>query len=264
MARKPGGVKVKGTVEAATIAGDCAKAMVSGAVARALAAETWAVSSAAGAIARAEADDARAQALVGGAEARAEVYGSQAEAMRDGSRAVSVARGAKALALDTGAVARAEHAGAVAFAETTGARAVAAVPGAVAFGTFDDADVLAESDGAIVLCVGRLPVGKMPDDVPLVADLHRKVYKACLNPGALNMIQWHSLCGTTHCRAGWVVTLAGAAGKALESAYGPAVAAAMIYAKAYPDQPTPDFYEWCNEAALDDIRACAERSSRIG
>jgi hypothetical protein len=257
MARKRGGVKVKGTVEAATIAGDCAKAMVPGAVARALVWDSWAVSSAEGAIARAEAAGAWARSLVKGAEARAETAGAVAQATTGGARAVSTVKGAKAYALDTGAEARAEHAGAVAYAETDGARAVAAVPGAVAFGTFRDADVTAESDGAIVLCIGRLPVGTMPDDVPLIEDLHRKVYEACSKPGALDMTQWHYSCGTRHCRAGWVVTLAGEAGSALEETYGTGVAAAMIYAKSYPDEPTPDFYQWSDGAALADIRRCA-------
>jgi hypothetical protein len=42
------------------------------------------------------------------------------------------------------------------------------------------------------------------------------------------MRQWHA-CETTHCLAGWAITLAGEAGRALEQQYGPARAGAMIY-----------------------------------
>ena len=43
------------------------------------------------------------------------------------------------------------------------------------------------------------------------------------------MEHWHK-CETTHCRAGWVVTLAGEAGKALEDRTSTLFAAMQIYA----------------------------------
>ena len=73
--------------------------------------------------------------------------------------------------------------------------------------------------------------------------------------GALYMGQWHS-CATTHCRAGWAITLAGAGGAALEWALGSAAAGALIYAASRPGKPIPDFYA-SNEAALADMRAAA-------
>jgi hypothetical protein len=81
------------------------------------------------------------------------------------------------------------------------------------------------------------------------------VYAAASQPGALDMRRWH--CGTSHCRAGWIVTLAGEAGKRLEIDTGSTANAAMlIYAASAPGQPIPDFY--CdNEAALANMKARA-------
>jgi hypothetical protein len=75
------------------------------------------------------------------------------------------------------------------------------------------------------------------------------------NPAALEMNRWHT-CATTHCRAGWAITLAGAAGLALEGLLRPCAAAALIYAASYPTLPVPNFNA-TNEDALTDIRARA-------
>lgn len=72
------------------------------------------------------------------------------------------------------------------------------------------------------------------------------------DPLALNMDQWHT-CETTHCRAGWAITLAGAAGATLDALWGPITAGALIYATSYPDLPVPNFLA-SNEDALADIR----------
>src|SRR6185312_15913515 len=65
--------------------------------------------------------------------------------------------------------------------------------------------------------------------------------------GELEMGGWHS-CETTHCRAGWAITIH-PAGKTLESIFGSAVAGHLIYNAAHPKLKTPDFY--CdNETAL--------------
>jgi hypothetical protein len=71
------------------------------------------------------------------------------------------------------------------------------------------------------------------------------------------MSTWHHSCGTAHCRAGWVVTLAGEAGKALEDKYGPSYAATLIYLKSDPTlEKVPDFY--CdNQTALEDMNRLA-------
>lgn len=64
--------------------------------------------------------------------------------------------------------------------------------------------------------------------VPSIPAIHQAVYAACSTPGALSMHRWHT-CDTTHCRAGWVVQLAGKAGAALETIYGTLLAAQLIY-----------------------------------
>ena len=73
------------------------------------------------------------------------------------------------------------------------------------------------------------------------------------NGNALEMGDWHKAgCKTTHCRAGWAITLAGEAGAALEKSHGPATAGAIIYALSRPDKPVPDFYA-STEDAMESI-----------
>jgi hypothetical protein len=87
-------------------------------------------------------------------------------------------------------------------------------------------------------------------EVPRVADLDRRILEALDHGGMLRMADWHT-CETTHCLAGWAVTLAGEAGAALEAKVGSSVAGALIYAASQPDQPVPDFYA---DEALADLR----------
>lgn len=94
-------------------------------------------------------------------------------------------------------------------------------------------------------------------DVPKIDDIHREVYAAASRPGALNMTVWSSHCGTVHCRAGWVVTLAGEAGAALREKVGTPAAAALIYQVSDPEMSRdPD---WCTskDAALADMARMA-------
>jgi len=77
------------------------------------------------------------------------------------------------------------------------------------------------------------------------------------------MDSWHT-CETTHCRAGWVVTLAGAEGKALEKETNTEFAAMMIYKESSPIRVSPvRFYE-SNETAMSDITRCAELERLAG
>ena len=95
-------------------------------------------------------------------------------------------------------------------------------------------------------------------DAPKIPDIHKAVYAAASQPGALDMSTWHRPCGTTHCRAGWVVTLAGEAGAALEFAMGTAAAAAVIYLASDPKlAKIPNFYA-DNETALAEMKQLAE------
>ena len=69
------------------------------------------------------------------------------------------------------------------------------------------------------------------------------------------MADWHT-CGTTHCRGGWVVTLAGEAGKKLEQKTSSLFAAMQIYKKSgYEISPCRFFDD--NETALADMKRLA-------
>ena len=95
-------------------------------------------------------------------------------------------------------------------------------------------------------------------EVPVVEGLDGKIV-ACLEAGEgeLQMGQWHGdggACGTTHCRAGFAIHFAGAAGIALEQAIGSERAGRAIYRAS--TGRAPHFFA-TNERALADIRRCA-------
>jgi uncharacterized protein YjbI with pentapeptide repeats len=101
------------------------------------------------------------------------------------------------------------------------------------------------------------------DGVPAIEKIHQTVYAAASQPNALNMGSWHT-CDTTHCRAGWVIALAGAGGRALEWAIGTPAAATVIYLKSDPKlEKVPDFYA-SNENALADMKRLAEQEAANG
>jgi hypothetical protein len=97
-------------------------------------------------------------------------------------------------------------------------------------------------------------------DAPVIPNIHAAVYAAASQPKALDMRAWHT-CETTHCRAGWVVALAGDEGSALEAKIGTPAAAAAIYIASDPErfktERLPDFYA-SNETALADMKRMAE------
>jgi hypothetical protein len=84
------------------------------------------------------------------------------------------------------------------------------------------------------------------------------VFEAASNPKALAMDNWHT-CEKTHCRAGWVVTLAGEAGKKLERFFDTPLAAMMIYdASSSLPQVSPVKFFDNNEDAIADMKRMAE------
>ena len=96
-------------------------------------------------------------------------------------------------------------------------------------------------------------------DVPVVFDLDKKILDSLTKgEGKLNMSDWHT-CETTHCRAGWAITLAGETGKELEKKFGPRWAATMIYRAS--TGRVPNFFAK-NEQAMEDIKACAEGTAK--
>jgi len=72
------------------------------------------------------------------------------------------------------------------------------------------------------------------------------------------MSKWHT-CDTTHCRAGWVTTIAGDQGKKLEDYYGPILAAVKIYkvSSSIEVKWALRFFE-SNKTAMADMKRCAE------
>jgi len=70
------------------------------------------------------------------------------------------------------------------------------------------------------------------------------------------MIRWHT-CNTTHCRAGWVVHLAGEAGYALERYHNTALAAQLIYRESGSPINPGRFYYDDNEDAMADMQRMA-------
>lgn len=102
----------------------------------------------------------------------------------------------------------------------------------------------------------------MPE-IPVVPNIHTRVLEAVKAPtNALEMGNWHT-CETTHCRGGWVVTLAGKAGKELEAATTTEFAAMQIYKASSPIRISPvRFYE-TNAVEMADIERCAEEESKL-
>ena len=97
-------------------------------------------------------------------------------------------------------------------------------------------------------------------NIPRIPNIHRKIYAAASAPNAFRMSIWYT-CETTHCRAGWAVTLARDEGKALENCIGPSAAGALIYIASDPTiERIPNWY-LRDEDALEDMRICAEREA---
>lgn len=99
--------------------------------------------------------------------------------------------------------------------------------------------------------------------VPVIPDINQAVFAAVSQPGALDMSRWHT-CGTTHCRAGWVVHLAGEAGYALERYHDTALAAQLIYAASGTPISPVRFFADGNDAALADMKRLAEEEAALG
>jgi hypothetical protein len=96
------------------------------------------------------------------------------------------------------------------------------------------------------------------NNIPVIENIHQAVHKAITADGnALDMSQWHT-CETTHCRAGWVVHLAGHRGKLLESMTSTEYAAMMIYKASSEIKVAPTRFYGTNEVSMADIVRCAE------
>ena len=76
------------------------------------------------------------------------------------------------------------------------------------------------------------------------------------------MNTWHT-CNTTHCRAGWVVFLAGEEGKKLEEKTSTLFTAMQIFKKSSPIRVSPTRFFETNDEALADMKRCAEEESSL-
>lgn len=106
----------------------------------------------------------------------------------------------------------------------------------------------------------------MPE-IPIIQNIHQKVLDVIQSDGCkLQMDDWHSdlniqegrHCGTTHCRAGWVVYLAGVEGRRLEEATLTEFAAKQIYKASSKIRVSPNQFYTTDEKAMADIVRCAE------
>ena len=70
------------------------------------------------------------------------------------------------------------------------------------------------------------------------------------------MGDWHT-CETTHCRAGWVVHLAGEEGYKLEKQTDTCFAAMMIYKNSSDIRVSPNKFYLSNEESIADMERCA-------
>lgn len=93
--------------------------------------------------------------------------------------------------------------------------------------------------------------------IPVIPNIHTQILEAVSKPDALNMGNWHT-CDTTHCRAGWVVVLAGEEGKKLEEETSTLFAAMQIYKASSPIKVPPTRFFDSNEIAMEDMKRCAE------
>jgi hypothetical protein len=103
--------------------------------------------------------------------------------------------------------------------------------------------------------------------IPKIENIHQKLLEAVSKDGALQMDTWHeneefneegAHCGTTHCRAGWIIALAGKAGRVLEQQTSTEFAAKHIYKESSPIHVSLTKFYVKNEESMADIIRCAE------
>lgn len=112
---------------------------------------------------------------------------------------------------------------------------------------------------------------KMPE-TPIIENIHQKIHDAVTKKGELQMDDWHAdksknsegeYCGTTHCRAGWVIAVSGKAGVELESIFGTENAAMQIYSKSSEIKVSPTRFYQSNEVDMEDIERCAKEEQKL-
>ena len=96
--------------------------------------------------------------------------------------------------------------------------------------------------------------------VPVIPNIDRAILNAINREGnTLDMNIWYDHdCGTTQCRAGWAITLAGEEGKALQQLLGYPTAAALIYRASRKNPEIPN-WEGSEEEVMASLIADAEK-----
>jgi hypothetical protein len=94
----------------------------------------------------------------------------------------------------------------------------------------------------------------------VIDNLHSKLYAAA-TPEALNMDTWHT-CEKKHCRAGWIVALAGPEGRRLEQFFNTELAAMLIYRASTGESIHPARFYDSDEDALADMKRLAEAEAK--
>jgi hypothetical protein len=108
---------------------------------------------------------------------------------------------------------------------------------------------------ALALALALAIVKLMGDRLQPLPHLDRAVLDAVETPGcSLDMASWHQ-CQTTHCRAGWAITLH-PMGSEMERAFGPWMAGAAIYLRS--TGAVPNFFADDSSALADIRRGAAE------
>ena len=104
----------------------------------------------------------------------------------------------------------------------------------------------------------------LPEGIPTIKDIHTAIYtEVAEDHHRLYMGTWHGghsgTCGSTHCRAGWVIALAGEKGVKLENKMSPWTAAALIYQASDPELERIPLFYGSSLSALKDIKEMAEK-----
>lgn len=91
-------------------------------------------------------------------------------------------------------------------------------------------------------------------EVPIITNIHVKLYESINNAKCLDMGKWHS-CNTTHCRSGWICHIA--ENNEFEEIYGTCAAAALIYMASDKNLDKIPYFFASNEDAWNDIKMMA-------
>ena len=98
---------------------------------------------------------------------------------------------------------------------------------------------------------------------PKIPSIHQRLLAAIQEKGCkLDMSNWHT-CETTHCRAGWIVAMAGEEGKKFEAASSTIFAAMQIYKSSSPIRVSPVRFFEAHDIALADIQRCANEEVKL-